>query len=127
MKFGTTFPGANIQLIDETTEVAPGITLIALVSDVPGTKELKELSLGINTPDGIVLVVAQDPAIEKVAIALHDTYKVDYIAPGHCTGEPAFAALQKVFGDRYLYSELGRRWAWVRIRAPNPIEAPQMS
>ena len=127
MKFGTTFPGANIQLIDETTEVAPGITLIALVSDVPGTKELKELSLAINTPDGIVLVVAQDPAIEKVAIALHDTYKVDYIAPGHCTGEPAFAALQKVFGDRYLYSELGRRWAWVRIRAPNPIEAPQMS
>jgi 7,8-dihydropterin-6-yl-methyl-4-(beta-D-ribofuranosyl)aminobenzene 5'-phosphate synthase len=107
MKFGTTFPGANIQLIDETTEVAPGITLIALVSDVPGTKELKELSLAINTPDGIVLVVAQDPAIEKVAIALHDTYKVDYIAPGHCTGEAAFAALQKVFGDRYLYPGLG--------------------
>jgi 7,8-dihydropterin-6-yl-methyl-4-(beta-D-ribofuranosyl)aminobenzene 5'-phosphate synthase len=139
MKFGTVFPGANIQLIDKTTEVAPGITLIALVSDAPGTKELKELSLAINTPDGIVLVVAcshpgvetivaeaakinphihfiaggfhllvaQDPAIEKVAAALHDTYKVDYIAPGHCTGEPTFAALQKVFGDRYLYAGLG--------------------
>src|ERR1700730_15490205 len=39
MKFGTAFPGANIQLIDKTTEVAPGITLIALVSDAPGTKE----------------------------------------------------------------------------------------
>ena len=50
MKFGTVFPGANIQLIDKTTEVAPGITLIALVSDAPGTKELKELSLAINTP-----------------------------------------------------------------------------
>jgi 7,8-dihydropterin-6-yl-methyl-4-(beta-D-ribofuranosyl)aminobenzene 5'-phosphate synthase len=139
MKFGTAFPGANIQLIDKTTEVAPGITLIALVSDAPGTKELKELSLAINTPDGIVLVVgcshpgietivaeaaklnphihviaggfhlvvAQDPAIETVAAALHDTYKVDYIAPGHCTGEPTFAALQKVFGDRYLYAGLG--------------------
>ena len=139
MKFGTAFPGANIQLIDKTTEVAPGITLIALVSDAPGTKELKELSLAINTPDGIVLVVAcshpgietivaeaakinphihfiaggfhlvvaQDPAIEKVAAALHDTYKVDYIAPGHCTGEPTFAALQKAFGDRYLYAGLG--------------------
>ena len=139
MKFGTVFPGANIELIDKTTEVTPGITLIALVSDAPGTKELKELSLAINTPDGVVLVVAcshpgietivaeaakinphihfiaggfhlvvaQDPAIEKVATALHDTYKVDYIAPGHCTGEPTFAALQKMFDDRYLYAGLG--------------------
>jgi 7,8-dihydropterin-6-yl-methyl-4-(beta-D-ribofuranosyl)aminobenzene 5'-phosphate synthase len=32
---------------------------------------------------------------------------VDYIAPGHCTGEPTFTALQKVFGDRYLYAGLG--------------------
>ena len=139
MKFGTAFPGANIQLIDKTTEVAPGITLIALVSDAAGTKELKELSLAIDTPDGLVLVVgcshpgieaivaeaakinprvhlvagglhlvvAQDPAIEKVASALHDTYKVAYIAPGHCTGEPTFAALQKAFGNRYLYAGLG--------------------
>jgi metal-dependent hydrolase (beta-lactamase superfamily II) len=41
------------------------------------------------------LVVAQDAAIEKVAASLHDTYKVDYIAPGHCTGVPTFAALQR--------------------------------
>jgi 7,8-dihydropterin-6-yl-methyl-4-(beta-D-ribofuranosyl)aminobenzene 5'-phosphate synthase len=139
MKFGTVFPGAHIQVIDKTTEVAPGITLIALISDAPGTRELKELSLAINTPEGVVLVVgcahpgieaivaeaarinphihfiaggfhlvvAQDPAIEKVATALHETYKVDYIAPGHCTGEPTFAALQKAFGDRYLYAGLG--------------------
>ncbi len=139
LKFGTAFPGANIQLIDKTTEVAPGITLIALVSDAIGTKELKELSLAIDTPDGIVLVVAcahpgieaivaeaakinphihfiaggfhlvvaQDLAIEKVTTTLHDTYKVDYIAPGHCTGEPTFAALKKAFGDRYLYAGLG--------------------
>ena len=139
MKFGTLFPRANIQLIDKTTEVTPGITLIALISDAPGTKELKELSLAIDTPDGMVLLVgcshagietivaeavkinphihfltgglhlvaAQDPVIERVATALHDTYKVDYIAPGHCTGEPSFAALQRMFGDRYLYAGLG--------------------
>jgi 7,8-dihydropterin-6-yl-methyl-4-(beta-D-ribofuranosyl)aminobenzene 5'-phosphate synthase len=139
MKFGTVFPGADIQLIDKTTELVPGITLIALVSDAPGTKELKELSLALNTADGIVLIVgcshpgiesivaeaakinphihfvaggfhlvaAQDPAIEKMATTLHDTYKVDYIAPGHCTGEPTFAALQKTFGDHYLYAGLG--------------------
>src|SRR5579864_7749982 len=124
IKLGTVFPGANIQLIDKTTELVPGITLIALVSDAPGTKELKELSLAINTADGIVLIVgcsppgiegivaeaakinphihfiaggfhlaaAQDSAIERIAATLHDTYRVDYIAPGHCTGEPTFAA-----------------------------------
>ena len=139
MKLGTVFPGANIQLVDKTTELVPGITLIALVSDAPGTKELKELSLAISTADGIVLVVgcshpgiegivaeaakinphihfiaggfhlvaAQDPAIERIATTLHDTYRVDYIAPGHCTGEATFAALQKTFGDHYLYAGLG--------------------
>src|SRR5579859_8105477 len=139
MKFGTAFPGANIQLIDKTTEVSPGITLIALVSDAPGTKELKELSLAIDTSEGVVLVVgcahpglegivaeaaridphihfvaggfhlvvAPDPVIERVTAALHDTFNVDYIAPGHCTGEPTFAAMQKAFGDRYLYAGLG--------------------
>jgi 7,8-dihydropterin-6-yl-methyl-4-(beta-D-ribofuranosyl)aminobenzene 5'-phosphate synthase len=56
---------------------------------------------------GFHLPVAQDPAIERVATALHDTYKVDYIAPGHCTGEPTFAALQSAFGDHYLYAGLG--------------------
>jgi 7,8-dihydropterin-6-yl-methyl-4-(beta-D-ribofuranosyl)aminobenzene 5'-phosphate synthase len=56
---------------------------------------------------GFHLVVAQDPAIEKVVNALHDTYKVDYIAPCHCTGEPTFTALQRAFGDRYLYAGLG--------------------
>jgi len=139
MKLGTLVPGANIQLIDKTTEVTPGITLIALISDVPGTRELKELSLAIDTPDGLVLVVgcshpgietivaeavklnphihfltgglhlvtAQDPVIKAVARALHDTYKVDFIAPGHCSGEPTFTVLQKAFGDRYLYAGLG--------------------
>jgi 7,8-dihydropterin-6-yl-methyl-4-(beta-D-ribofuranosyl)aminobenzene 5'-phosphate synthase len=138
-KLGTVFPGANIQLIDKTTELAPGITLTAVVSDVPGTKEMKELSLAVNTADGIVLVVgcshpgierivaeaakinphihfiaggfhlvaAQDADIEKVVTTLHDTYKVDFIAPGHCTGEPTFAALQRTFGNHDLYAGLG--------------------
>jgi len=28
---------------------------------------------------------------------------VRYIAPVHCTGEPAFAILKESFGDRYVY------------------------
>jgi 7,8-dihydropterin-6-yl-methyl-4-(beta-D-ribofuranosyl)aminobenzene 5'-phosphate synthase len=67
MRFGTAFPGANIELVDKTTEIIPGVTLIALVSDAPGTKELKELSLAINTPDGVVLVVGcSHPGIEAI-------------------------------------------------------------
>jgi len=139
MKFGKAWPGANIELVDKSTEVAPGITLIAQVSDSPGTKELKELSLAINGPDGMVLVVgcshpgiqnivaeaakinphihvivgglhlltAPDPAIATVVTALHDTYKADWVAPGHCTGEPTFAALKQAFGDHYLYAGVG--------------------
>ncbi|MBL8540544.1 MAG: MBL fold metallo-hydrolase [Betaproteobacteria bacterium] len=141
MVFGTAWPGGNFELIDKTTEVAPGIWLIALVSDVPGTKELKEISLAVNTPEGLVLVVgcshpgilniveaastasgnkrvhmiaggfhlvvAQDDAIAKVTSALRDTWKVAYIAPGHCTGEPTFVALREAFSNRYLYAGLG--------------------
>src|SRR5262249_3900914 len=53
------------------------------------------------------LVTAQDPVIQDVVTSLHDTHKVDFIAPGHCTGEPTFALLQKAFGDRYLYAGVG--------------------
>ena len=67
MKFGTAWQHANIEPIDKTAEIAPGITLIALVSDAPGTKELKELSLAVNTADGVVLVVGcAHPGIEKI-------------------------------------------------------------
>jgi 7,8-dihydropterin-6-yl-methyl-4-(beta-D-ribofuranosyl)aminobenzene 5'-phosphate synthase len=139
MRFGSAWPGANFQLVDKNTEIAPNIHLITLVSDKPGTLELRELSLAFSTPDGMVivvgcshpgidrivesasainprihliaggfhLVVASDPDIEKIVTALHDRFKVEYVAPGHCTGEPAFTALKKAFGDHYLYAGLG--------------------
>ena len=139
MRFGSAWPGAHFQLVDKITEIAPDIHLIALVSDKPGTLELRELSLAISTPDGVVIVVgcshpgiekivaaastinprvhliaggfhlvtADDSEIDRIVTTLHDQFKVDYIAPGHCTGEPAFTALKKAFGNRYLYAGLG--------------------
>jgi 7,8-dihydropterin-6-yl-methyl-4-(beta-D-ribofuranosyl)aminobenzene 5'-phosphate synthase len=139
MKLGTAWQRANIELVDKTTEIAPGITLLAFVSDAPGTRELKELSLAVNTADGVVLVVgcshpgieriveaatainpkirlvaggfhlvvAPDEVIAKAVAALKDTFKVENIAPGHCTGEPTFAALKRAYGDRYLYAGAG--------------------
>jgi 7,8-dihydropterin-6-yl-methyl-4-(beta-D-ribofuranosyl)aminobenzene 5'-phosphate synthase len=139
MKFGAAWPGANFETIEKTTEIAPGVTLIALVSDAPGTRELRELSLAVNTADGIVLVVgcshpgidkiveaaaainpkihliaggfhlvvAQDDVIAKAVAALKDVFKVENVAPGHCTGEPTFAALKQAFGNRYIYAGVG--------------------
>ncbi len=139
MKFGSAWPRANFELIEKTTEIVPGIHLIALVSDKPTTLELRELSLAIDTPDGIVLVVgcshpgidkiveaaasinprihlvaggfhlvvARNEEIETIVSRLHDKWSVDYVAPGHCTGEPTFVALKRAFDEHYLYAGLG--------------------
>jgi len=56
---------------------------------------------------GFHLVTTPDPEITRIAAALHDEWKIDGMAPGHCTGEPAFAAFRKAFGDHYLYAGLG--------------------
>ena len=136
---GEAWPGANFQLIDKNIEIAPGMYLIALVSDKPGTLELRELSLAIRTPDGLVLLVgcshpgvehvmqeastidphikilfgglhqiqAPDAEVERVATVLHNQYTLERLAPGHCTGEPEFAALKKTFGDRFVYAGVG--------------------
>ena len=139
MRFGSAWPGANFELVDRNTEIAHDIHLIALVSDKPGALELLELSLAVNTPEGMAivvgcshpgidkivaaaaainprihviagglhLVVTSDSDIERIVTALRDTFKVKYVAPGHCTGEPAFTALKTAFGYRYLYAGLG--------------------
>ena len=139
MRFGSAWPGADFRLVDKDMDIAPDIHIITLVSDKPGTLELRELSLTINTPDGLVIVVgcshpgidkivasaakinprihliaggfhlvtASDTDIEKIVTALHDQFRVEYVAPGHCTGEPAFTALKRTFGSQYVYAGLG--------------------
>ena len=78
----------------------------------PGIDKIVEAAAKINprihlVAGGFHLVVAKDDEIEKIVTALRDTYKVAYVAPGHCTGEPTFAALRKAFGERDLYAGLG--------------------
>jgi 7,8-dihydropterin-6-yl-methyl-4-(beta-D-ribofuranosyl)aminobenzene 5'-phosphate synthase len=139
LSFGTAWPRGRFVPVDSTVEVAPGVFVIALVSDVPGTRELRELSLAIETAEGMVVVAgcshpgieriveaargigrqvysvfggfhlpaAPDSAIERVATALHDTYRVKRVAPGHCTGEPAFYRFRKRWGEDYVYAGLG--------------------
>ncbi|HZA93246.1 MAG TPA: hypothetical protein VE420_11520, partial [Gemmatimonadales bacterium] len=56
---------------------------------------------------GLHLPSAADPEIARIAAALRDTYKVERIAPGHCTGEPAFYHFKKTWKDRYTYAGVG--------------------
>jgi len=64
---GEAWPNASFQLIDRNIEIVPGMYLIALVSDQPGTLELRELSLAIRTPEGLVLVVGcSHPGVEHI-------------------------------------------------------------
>src|SRR5689334_22331311 len=70
MRFGSAWPGANFQLVDKTAEIFPGIHLISVISDKPGTLELRELSLALNTPEGMVIVVGcSHPVIDKIVAA----------------------------------------------------------
>jgi 7,8-dihydropterin-6-yl-methyl-4-(beta-D-ribofuranosyl)aminobenzene 5'-phosphate synthase len=140
LRFGSAWPESNFTWITKTTEVAPGFHLILLNGTWGVDLEVKEISLAIDTPDGIVLVVGcSHPTIEKIveaakntinkpihlvlggthllpakddqigsmAVALRDNWSVRYLAPVHCTGEPAFAILKETFGDRYIYAGLG--------------------
>jgi 7,8-dihydropterin-6-yl-methyl-4-(beta-D-ribofuranosyl)aminobenzene 5'-phosphate synthase len=140
LRFGTPWPAGNFTWITKTTEVAPGFHLILLNGTWGVDLEVREISLAIDTPDGIILIVgcshptiekiveaakavinkpihlvlgglhllpAKDDQITGIAASLRDAWGVRYIAPVHCTGEPAFAILKDMFGDHYVYAGLG--------------------
>jgi 7,8-dihydropterin-6-yl-methyl-4-(beta-D-ribofuranosyl)aminobenzene 5'-phosphate synthase len=148
--FGTPWPQGKFTWVSKSLEVAPGFHLIVLKGSWGVDLDVMEISLAIDTPEGVVLIVgcshptiekiveatqtmlnkpihlvigglhllpAKDDEIQRVATALHQTWKVDWIAPAHCTGEPAFAILKATFGDRYLYAGLGT----TLTLGPNPL------
>jgi 7,8-dihydropterin-6-yl-methyl-4-(beta-D-ribofuranosyl)aminobenzene 5'-phosphate synthase len=139
LRFGTAWPGAKFEAVERTGEIAPGVYLISLVSETPGTRELRELSLAVRTSEGLALMVgcshpgierivegaaaidsriaiifggfhlpaAPDAEIERLALALRERFAVSRLAPGHCTGEPAFAAFRKRWESAYSYAGVG--------------------
>ena len=56
---------------------------------------------------GFHLVTTPVEEIDALVENLKTKWKVQRIAPGHCTGEPAFARLKKAYGESYLYAGLG--------------------
>jgi 7,8-dihydropterin-6-yl-methyl-4-(beta-D-ribofuranosyl)aminobenzene 5'-phosphate synthase len=98
----------------------------------PGIETILRAASAV-TPDvalivgGLHWVTAPDSTIARLTDALHDEWHVKQIGPGHCTGEPAFAALQSKFGSDYLYAGLGSVLVlrhgdspvWARLGGPN--------
>jgi 7,8-dihydropterin-6-yl-methyl-4-(beta-D-ribofuranosyl)aminobenzene 5'-phosphate synthase len=56
---------------------------------------------------GFHLLSTPDAEVSRIASSLHDKWKVERMAPGHCTGLPAFAALRALYADKYIYAGLG--------------------
>jgi 7,8-dihydropterin-6-yl-methyl-4-(beta-D-ribofuranosyl)aminobenzene 5'-phosphate synthase len=95
---------------------APNGMVLVVGCSHPGIDKIVEAASTIDPRihlivGGFHLVVASDAEIQKIVTALHDIFDVQYVAPGHCTGEPAFTALKKAFGDRYLFAGLGTTFA----------------
>jgi 7,8-dihydropterin-6-yl-methyl-4-(beta-D-ribofuranosyl)aminobenzene 5'-phosphate synthase len=56
---------------------------------------------------GFHLVQTELAEINRVISLLHDSLQVQRVAPGHCTGELAFAVLMERFGSRFDRAGLG--------------------
>lgn len=67
MRFGSPWPNASFNWVTQTSEIAPGFHLIMLKGPWGVDLDVMELSLAIDTPDGVVLVVGcSHPTIEKI-------------------------------------------------------------
>src|SRR5262249_519876 len=140
LRFASPWPEGNFPGVTKPAGGGPGFHLILWNGTWGAALEVKEISLAIDPPDGIVLIVgcshptiekiveaakgaidkpihlvlggthllpAGDDQIRSIAASLHDNWAVRFIAPVHCTGEPAFAILKESFGDHYVYAGLG--------------------
>jgi 7,8-dihydropterin-6-yl-methyl-4-(beta-D-ribofuranosyl)aminobenzene 5'-phosphate synthase len=112
LRGGSPWPADNFNRVAKTTEIAPGFYLILLSGTWGVDLEVKELSLAIDTPDGIVLVVGcSHPTIEKIVEAAKSaTNKPIHLVAGGTHLLPAnegqistiAASLRDNFGVRFI-------------------------
>ena len=90
-----------------------GLSIIVGCSH-PGIEEILQAASAIDPHmhflcGGLHLVSTPETEIDRLVDDLKNKWKLEKVAPGHCTGEPAFLRLQKAFGDDYLYAGAGTR------------------
>ena len=78
----------------------------------PGVEKILENAAALDpriytVTGGFHLVLAPRAEIERVASMLHDTFKLQRVAPGHCTGELGFSVFMERFKDHYDRAGLG--------------------
>lgn len=108
----STTPGTlELKELDLAIKSPQGVILIVGCSH-PGVEHIVQEATAIDPHINILFgglhqIQKPDPEVERIASVLHDQYKLERVAPGHCTGEPEFAALRKLFGDGYVYAGAG--------------------
>jgi len=90
-----------------------------------GVEKIVEEASGIDRSihlltGGFHLLTQSERGIEQVAVNLREKWKVQTIAPGHCTGEQAFLVLRKRFGDQYLYAGIGESFPFPSSQVTRP-------
>ena len=78
----------------------------------PGVEKILENAAKIDpkiytVTGGFHLVLAPQEEIQRVAGILHDTLKVERVAPGHCTSELGFAVFMDKFKERFDAAGVG--------------------
>lgn len=135
---GTPWRGADIALVAQGQTLGDGVRVVANRAPQMPFAETPELSLVLETPEGIVVLVGcSHPGIERILASLQETrpihllmgglhlvttpheevdalaarltsqWQLRRIAPGHCTGEHAFAILRRRFGSAYVSAGVG--------------------
>ncbi len=78
----------------------------------PGVEKILEEAKKIHSrlytvTGGFHLVLTPQEEIRRVATVLHDSLKMERVAPGHCTSELGFAVFLDLFKDRFDRAGVG--------------------
>jgi len=88
-----------------------GLVLVVGCSH-PGIEKILEGAAKIDTRiysifGGFHLVDIADDDVTRMVAAFRDKWKIERMAPGHCTGQFAFSELVRVYGSKFDHAGLG--------------------
>jgi 7,8-dihydropterin-6-yl-methyl-4-(beta-D-ribofuranosyl)aminobenzene 5'-phosphate synthase len=67
LQSGTPWEKGNFEIVTKTAEILPGFHVLTTRSEKPGTMEMNEVSLAVQTPKGLATVVGcSHPGVEKI-------------------------------------------------------------